>query len=479
MPSKWVKKQTGREKNADSLRLPAQLQDELAQFGGGDSSLNRRRDLGPSRKERRKQERKHRKQGQSKQWRVSPPEDALSSSAIADGRDARPAGRRSSLIARQTQPLKPPVSGRGPGSVERSQRRLPEPKRAHADTTASKHASGTKRKLPSFLEEEDAHDMHIAMLEKRLGIRSGAKVAGKDARAEKRLKQELKADGLGFLDRFESVTSAQQLKKGSASELKRASSSNGKGAHGDAGAIVRRKPTALQKLAAAAESSEESAGEDWEQDASGGAEESDFSGEDSRSDVSDLGALDQIGSDESEADDGELADPEGSDSGSGSETDIALLDGRDPGEGREDSAEGGAAAGDAVRAAAEAGEAKRYVPPALRGADTAEAARRRQLRGLLNRLSEGNLASIAAQLAELLNSGRQRLMVDELVRSVLGSCISDEQALASLALINAAIVRAVSLAVGPHVTALFVEALVLRFEDDYSQLKASQWATPC
>jgi hypothetical protein len=330
--------------------------------------------------------------------------------------------------------------------------------------TARKPASETKRKLPSFLEEEDAHDMHIAMLEKRLGIRSGAKTAGRDVRAEKRLKQELQADGLGFLDRFESVSSAKVLKKGPASELKHAA--QGADASAAAGKKIRPKPTALQKLAAAAESSEDSAGDDWEQDASVGAEESDISEEDSVGDISDLGG-DESASDLPADDRMSAADVE-SDTGGVGDSDIGSLDGAGPGD--EDSATKGAGAGAAVRS--EAGEVKRYVPPALRGVDGAEGARRR-LRGLLNRLSEGNLTSIAAQLAELLSSGRQRLMVDELVRSVLGACISDEQVLASLALVNAAIVRAVSLAIGPHVSALFVEALVLRFEDDYAQLKAS------
>jgi nucleolar MIF4G domain-containing protein 1 len=494
----WVKKQTGREKNADSLRLPAKLQDELAQLGGGDSSLNRRRDLGPSRKERRKQERKQRKQGQSKQWRASQAEDTA-----ADGPEDRSAGRRS--LAPQAQPLKPSASGRGssasgaPRSDERRERSAPELKRARAAPIASKLV--VKRKLPSFLEEdEDANDLHIAMLEKRLGIRkkSATGGSGKDARAEKRLKQELKADGFGFLERFESGGAAKEVKKGAAGELKRGQASTRQKADpslkAEGGKEAEPKTTALQRLSAAAgECSDDSAGEEWERElsaAAGGAacSEGDESMEDDSdldvnsdqdldadldADASDLderdveeGDFDEIGS--GDFGEEEFEDGVGSDGGSdGSGASGGSIGGSESGGKGGDSAQKVAVVGKA----AVAGEGKRYVPPALRGDGNAEAARSRQLRGLLNRLSESNLATIATQIAELLTSGRQRVMVDLLVGSVLGACISEEQPLASLALLNAAVVRAVALAVGAHVSALFVEALVLRFEEDYTQRK--------
>ena len=75
-------------------------------------------------------------------------------------------------------------------------------------------------------------------------------------------------------------------------------------------------------------------------------------------------------------------------------------------------------AGAKAAAAGPASGTGKYVPPALRGVDTADAARNRQLRGLLNRLSENNLTSVAAQIGELVAQGRQRPMLDELVRYV-------------------------------------------------------------
>ena len=133
----------------------------------------------------------------------------------------------------------------------------------------------------------------------------------------------------------------------------------------------------------------------------------------------------------------------------------------------------------------------KYIPPAARKAaaaaaaaaaasssssasaeveDAASAASARRIRGLLNRLSEQNLNSISTEIAELMRQGRSRVLCAALTKAVLNSCLSETQLLAPLVLLNASLIRALSIRLGSlDVLTTTVEALALAFEDAHKK----------
>ena len=132
----------------------------------------------------------------------------------------------------------------------------------------------------------------------------------------------------------------------------------------------------------------------------------------------------------------------------------------------------------------------KYIPPAARKAaaaaaaaaasssssasaeveDAASAASARRIRGLLNRLSEQNLNSISTEIAELMRQGRSRVLCAALTKAVLNSCLSETQLLAPLVLLNASLIRALSIRLGSlDVLTTTVEALALAFEDAHQK----------
>ena len=130
-------------------------------------------------------------------------------------------------------------------------------------------------------------------------------------------------------------------------------------------------------------------------------------------------------------------------------------------------------------AAASSGAASggKYVPPALRAAGASDAsgvseATKRRLRGLLNRLSEQNLGTVSGEISELFAEGRSRELGAELTRSLLGSSLSETQLLSPLVLLHAALLRALSIRLGPQLLYFFVEAIVLAFEAHLKKARA-------
>ena len=85
----------------------------------------------------------------------------------------------------------------------------------------------------------------------------------------------------------------------------------------------------------------------------------------------------------------------------------------------------------------------------------------RRLRGLLNRMSEQNIDSVTAEVAQLFGQSSQRLLAKALTASIMGSCLSEAQVLAPLVLLNAALLRGLSLrAHAAELVPRFVEDLV-------------------
>ena len=466
--SGWQRRQTGREKNADSLRLPAKLQEELAQHGGDGASFNRRRE--PSRKDRRKEERRLRKQG------VVKPRRGDYSGRANDG----PAAAAQRAVKAVPPPPQPSRSAAAAPNKAGS--------RGDARRPAKQRAPFQPRSAAAPpLEPLDAHDEHIAMLEKRLGVRGGGK-ANRDVRAEKRLRQEMEADGLGFLSQLDSLDGAAS--GGALAAAKRS------GAEGDGAALAGQSRKAVRPAVREApvvrpdgesdeeeeeeeeEEKEEEEGEEEGEEEEGESSEAEdgleglFDFEGGEGDEGDEeGEMEEESEMEEEEEEGEEEEEEASGEASGEEVDEAPAAG---GLGKAGEGAGAPAARGSAVAPSSSGKA-RYVPPALRAADGGDAARGRQLRGLLNRLTENSLPSISAEVAKLLGEGRQRPMVDEMVTAVLGAALSEEHVLPQIALTSAALVRALSPA-APHLAAFLVEALVSRFEDDYAARRSNACA---
>jgi nucleolar MIF4G domain-containing protein 1 len=133
----------------------------------------------------------------------------------------------------------------------------------------------------------------------------------------------------------------------------------------------------------------------------------------------------------------------------------------------------------AARRAAESGA--KYVPPAARRAvevsadDSVSSATARQVRGLLNKLTEQTMPGISEELASLFGGGHGSVggVGRVFARTMLGTCLSETQILAPLVLLNAALVRALSLRLGQQVLSAIVEATVIAFECAHTAAVAS------
>ncbi|CAL8313708.1 unnamed protein product [Merluccius merluccius] len=114
----------------------------------------------------------------------------------------------------------------------------------------------------------------------------------------------------------------------------------------------------------------------------------------------------------------------------------------------------------------------KYVPPHLRvpGDErrTAELETlRRRVKGLLNRLSEANMASIRAQLEEMYMSSSRKDMSDTLTDVLLAACVTPslmpDRLLQEHVLLVSLLHHSVGLEVGAH----FLETVVRRFDAEY------------
>ncbi|CAL8322325.1 unnamed protein product [Boreogadus saida] len=116
--------------------------------------------------------------------------------------------------------------------------------------------------------------------------------------------------------------------------------------------------------------------------------------------------------------------------------------------------------------------AVKYIPPHLRvpGDDKRRAdleTLRRRVKGLLNRLSEANMASIHAQLEEMYMSSSRKDMSDTLTEVVLAACVTPslmpDRLLQEHVLLLSLLHHSVGLEVGAH----FLETVVRRFDAEY------------
>ncbi|KAM8823688.1 nucleolar MIF4G domain-containing protein 1 [Spinachia spinachia] len=115
----------------------------------------------------------------------------------------------------------------------------------------------------------------------------------------------------------------------------------------------------------------------------------------------------------------------------------------------------------------------KYVPPHLRGAGDekrkAELEKlKRNVKGLMNRLTEPNMASISGQLEELYMSRSRKDMNDTLTEVLLAACVTPSLMPDRLLMEHVLLVSIVHHAVGIEVGAHFLESVVRRFDGVYN-----------
>uniref|UniRef100_A0A3Q0SEB9 Nucleolar MIF4G domain-containing protein 1 n=1 Tax=Amphilophus citrinellus TaxID=61819 RepID=A0A3Q0SEB9_AMPCI len=124
-------------------------------------------------------------------------------------------------------------------------------------------------------------------------------------------------------------------------------------------------------------------------------------------------------------------------------------------------------------------EIGKYVPPHLRnmGDDKRKAELeklKRNVKGLVNRLSEPNMSSICGQLEELYMSCSRKDMNDTLTEVLLAACVTPTLMPDRLLMEHILLVSILHHAVGLEVGAHFLETVVRKFDEDYKNLSGGK-----
>lgn len=120
----------------------------------------------------------------------------------------------------------------------------------------------------------------------------------------------------------------------------------------------------------------------------------------------------------------------------------------------------------------ESGE--KYIPPQLRSEETVDVQKKEELdrlkkhvKGLINRLSEPNMASISGQLEELYMAHSRKYMNDTLTAVLMDACVTTSTMPSRLMMEHVFLVSILHHTVGTEVGACFLEAVVKKFDDVY------------
>ncbi|XP_056317885.1 nucleolar MIF4G domain-containing protein 1 [Danio aesculapii] len=119
--------------------------------------------------------------------------------------------------------------------------------------------------------------------------------------------------------------------------------------------------------------------------------------------------------------------------------------------------------------------AGKYVPPHLReAADSKRKAEleklKRSVKGLINRLSQPNMASISSQLEELYMNTSRKDMNDTLTEILLAACVTPALMPERLLMEHILLVSVLHYSVGLEVGAHFLETVVRQFDKTYTEL---------
>ncbi|XP_042639328.1 nucleolar MIF4G domain-containing protein 1 [Orycteropus afer afer] len=118
---------------------------------------------------------------------------------------------------------------------------------------------------------------------------------------------------------------------------------------------------------------------------------------------------------------------------------------------------------------------KKYTPPHVRrAAETVDPQKKeelerlkKQVKGLINRLSEPNMASISGQLEELYMANSRKDMNDTFTGILMSACVTDTVMPSRLMMEHVLLVSILHHTVGIEVGAHFLEAVVRKFDDVY------------
>ncbi|KAG8138768.1 hypothetical protein E2320_001564, partial [Naja naja] len=120
-------------------------------------------------------------------------------------------------------------------------------------------------------------------------------------------------------------------------------------------------------------------------------------------------------------------------------------------------------------------DAVKYVPPQMRiSEETVDSKKKEELerlkktvKGLINRLSESNLASISGHLEELYMTNSRKDMNETLTDILIGACVMESAVPSRLLLEHVLLVGVLHQTVGIEVGAHFLETVVRKFDDVY------------
>ncbi|KAF7970077.1 hypothetical protein HWV62_25056 [Athelia sp. TMB] len=135
--------------------------------------------------------------------------------------------------------------------------------------------------------------------------------------------------------------------------------------------------------------------------------------------------------------------------------------------------------GEAVDGAPTADHTSRYVPPHLRNRDSTNdqpdseelIKLKRQLNGLLNRMSEQNMAAILDSMEELYRKNRRHDLTSTLTTLIIDGISSHSVLLDSYVVLHAAFVSSMHKIIGLEFAAYFVQHVVSSYEKHYAALK--------
>ncbi|XP_017328525.2 nucleolar MIF4G domain-containing protein 1 [Ictalurus punctatus] len=422
MKPKFHRKEGGRGKQSrDKLhKFMVSVQNFVKSEGGHDESeshghvgmLAKRK----SRKELRKEKRKVKKK---KKMKAKQPAEEIKRSVSVD------AASRKTPPAIKTKPESTPAA------AELSDQEKKPKRRVHFEKTAPQPEKKVKMhtmRKKALMEANEEEDREIKKLEKRLGLNK--------RRNKKSLPQSFISDGLdyilgilepggsGLYDSDEELDSAKAKSR-------------------------------LEKLEELGEDEEEEdgdhdeegdTGDEGENDDKGGDEEDAEEIEEDEEDEEE--ELEEEGEEEVEEEEEEDGEEEVEEGENASEEE----DEQDEGNSQENSSTG------------------KYVPPHLReAADSKRKAElerlKRNLKGLINRLSEPNMGSISGQVEEMYMSNSRKDMNDALTEVLISACVTPALMTDRLLMEHMLLVSVLHHTVGLEVGAHFLETVVRRFDE--------------
>lgn len=120
----------------------------------------------------------------------------------------------------------------------------------------------------------------------------------------------------------------------------------------------------------------------------------------------------------------------------------------------------------------------RYVPPSLRGPPSSDqevmTRLRRQLQGLLNRLSEANMLTILREIENVFNNNPRQYVTSILIDILMGMVCDRTSLTDTFMILHAGFISAVYKVIGPHFGAQILERIITEFDRYYELEKASK-----